>query len=341
MPNQHSLSDTNTACYRSGAAARLTGVPVETLRVWERRYGVVGPRVTDSGQRLYTVEEVRRLGIIKQLVDDGHAIGSIATLPTPMLRDMVRVDKLPLLPVLPALAHSESGTASLRIVLVGPWLASLDIRQALPSSSLEVVATCGDLHHAARTLAPIKADIAVLEMPTLDDTSLATIALIKDACEADRCLVFYRFAPGSVLRRLRLAGHEVVHRPLDAVALEWFCHALIQAPQQTQIQRALMPATIVPPPPRFDDKALVGLAGISSDLYCECARHVVELIQSLQSFEQYSASCANRDDKDVALHRDLQWTTGHARAALEAALVRLAQVEGITVPMKDIAEGST
>ena len=26
--------------YRSGVAARLAGLPVETLRVWERRYGV-------------------------------------------------------------------------------------------------------------------------------------------------------------------------------------------------------------------------------------------------------------------------------------------------------------
>lgn len=341
MSTQNSQPDANTACYRSGAAARLTGVPVETLRVWERRYGVVGPHVTDSGQRLYTAEEVRRLGIIKQLVDDGHAIGSIATLPTPMLRDMVQVDKLAQLPTLPVLSHPGSGTANLRIALVGPWLASLDLRQALPSSSMEVVATCSDLRHAAQTLAPIKADIAVLEMPTLDNTSVATIGLIKDACEAERCLVFYRFAPSSVLRQLRLAGHEVVHRPLDAVALEWFCRTLIQSPQQSQIQRALMPTTNAPPPPRFDDTTLVGLAGISKDLYCECPRHVVDLIQNLQSFEQYSANCASRDDKDAALHRDLQWTTGHARAALEAALVRLAQAEGFPLPIMDAAEGST
>ena len=30
--------------YRSGAVARLTGIPVQTLRVWERRYKIVGPR---------------------------------------------------------------------------------------------------------------------------------------------------------------------------------------------------------------------------------------------------------------------------------------------------------
>src|SRR5512139_565732 len=67
--------------YRSGTAARLAGIPVETLRVWERRYGVVGPGLSASGHRLYATEDVSRLALIKQLVDLGSPIGSIATLP--------------------------------------------------------------------------------------------------------------------------------------------------------------------------------------------------------------------------------------------------------------------
>jgi len=59
---------------------------------------------------------------------------------------------------------------------------------------------------------------------------------------------------------------------------------------------------------------------------------LVDLVLSLSSFELYSAACANRDAADAALHRDLQWTTGHARAALESALLRLAQAEGIALP---------
>ena len=33
----------SSASYRTSVAARLAGLPVETLRVWERRYQVVGP----------------------------------------------------------------------------------------------------------------------------------------------------------------------------------------------------------------------------------------------------------------------------------------------------------
>ena len=74
--------------YRSGTAARPAGIPVETLRAWERRYGVVGPRLTPRGHRLYSAEDVSRLALIKRLTDLGSPIGSIATLPLASLREM-------------------------------------------------------------------------------------------------------------------------------------------------------------------------------------------------------------------------------------------------------------
>ncbi|MBC7941274.1 MAG: MerR family transcriptional regulator, partial [Chitinophagaceae bacterium] len=65
---------------RSGTAARLAGLPVTTLRVWERRYGVVAAAKTASGQRVYSPHDVSRLRLLRQLTAAGHAIGSIATL---------------------------------------------------------------------------------------------------------------------------------------------------------------------------------------------------------------------------------------------------------------------
>ena len=47
--------------YRSGTAARLAGIPVDTLRMWERRYNVVGPQVSERGHRRYAAEDVDRL----------------------------------------------------------------------------------------------------------------------------------------------------------------------------------------------------------------------------------------------------------------------------------------
>lgn len=68
------------ARYRIGAVAQETGIPVETLRIWERRYRLVTPERSPRGGRLYDDAHVARLRRIKQLVDRGHAIGQVAAL---------------------------------------------------------------------------------------------------------------------------------------------------------------------------------------------------------------------------------------------------------------------
>ena len=75
--------------YRAGTAARLAGLPVETLRVWERRYRLSDVQRSEHGQRLYSVEHVERLALLKQLVDQGHAIGLLAELRPEELKTML------------------------------------------------------------------------------------------------------------------------------------------------------------------------------------------------------------------------------------------------------------
>ena len=57
--------------YTVGRTAQLTGVPRETLRKWEQRYGVVSPARTEGNYRLYDDEAVRRLSVMRDLVDSG------------------------------------------------------------------------------------------------------------------------------------------------------------------------------------------------------------------------------------------------------------------------------
>jgi DNA-binding transcriptional MerR regulator len=52
-------------------AAELTGVPAATLRVWERRYGVVTPTRTEGGYRVYDDAALRRLAAMAALVNGG------------------------------------------------------------------------------------------------------------------------------------------------------------------------------------------------------------------------------------------------------------------------------
>ena len=53
--------------YPIRAVSKLTGIAIDTLRAWERRYGAVTP-VRDSRGRLYSDADVARLRLLHQAV---------------------------------------------------------------------------------------------------------------------------------------------------------------------------------------------------------------------------------------------------------------------------------
>ncbi len=65
--------------YTIKQAAARTGLTVPVLRAWQRRYGVVNPDRTDAGYRLYSEEDIARLRVMRQLVDDGWTPSTAAT----------------------------------------------------------------------------------------------------------------------------------------------------------------------------------------------------------------------------------------------------------------------
>jgi DNA-binding transcriptional MerR regulator/methylmalonyl-CoA mutase cobalamin-binding subunit len=76
------------------AVSRLTGLSADTLRAWERRYEAVTPSRGDRG-RLYTQREVERLKQLARLVERGHAIGTIASMPDAALGRLMAEDRPP------------------------------------------------------------------------------------------------------------------------------------------------------------------------------------------------------------------------------------------------------
>lgn len=73
------------AQYPIRAVAKLTGLSIDTLRAWERRYGAVTP-VRDGRGRLYSADDVERLRLLQRAVAAGHSIGRAATLGAEALR---------------------------------------------------------------------------------------------------------------------------------------------------------------------------------------------------------------------------------------------------------------
>ena len=77
----------DTIGYPIRAASRMTGISVDSIRAWERRYSAVTPMRVKGG-RLYTEQDIQRLRLLKRAVDHGHSIGQIAALDTQNLQQL-------------------------------------------------------------------------------------------------------------------------------------------------------------------------------------------------------------------------------------------------------------
>lgn len=77
------------AMYSIKAVSQATGLSVETLRAWERRYGVVVPKRDDLGRRAYSPEDVLRLRRLREATDRGHPISRLSQLADEALADLL------------------------------------------------------------------------------------------------------------------------------------------------------------------------------------------------------------------------------------------------------------
>jgi DNA-binding transcriptional MerR regulator/methylmalonyl-CoA mutase cobalamin-binding subunit len=59
------------------AVERDTGLSKDTLRVWERRYGFPQPQRDAYGERVYPLEQLDKLRLVKRLMDQGFRPGKI------------------------------------------------------------------------------------------------------------------------------------------------------------------------------------------------------------------------------------------------------------------------
>jgi methylmalonyl-CoA mutase cobalamin-binding subunit len=75
-----------------GALSRATGVPVETLRTWERRYGFPAPiERSGSSHRRYPLDSVERLRLAVRAIESGHQPSVALRAGVQTLRQMLAV----------------------------------------------------------------------------------------------------------------------------------------------------------------------------------------------------------------------------------------------------------
>ncbi len=73
-----------------GDVSRIAGIPKDLLRMWERRYGYPRPGRDDNGDRVYSSQQLEKLLLIRQLVDQGRRPGKLVALELPELEALLR-----------------------------------------------------------------------------------------------------------------------------------------------------------------------------------------------------------------------------------------------------------
>lgn len=68
----------------------LSGIKAHTIRIWEKRYGVLEPMRTDTNIRLYDLESLQKLLNITLLHNHGYKISKISQFPSDKIPQIVR-----------------------------------------------------------------------------------------------------------------------------------------------------------------------------------------------------------------------------------------------------------
>lgn len=288
--------------YRIGTIASLTGIAVERLRAWERRYGLE-PAHKAGKTRFYSRVQLDRLQLIKRLIDQGHPISTLVELDDAALTERLSVQRQA------RLRPAVTG-------LIGPNLLVLEQSRAdAESSRIDVRARWANLDAFADEQTAVDAlDVVVVQLPVLLAESIERIALHQPDA---RVVAIYQFATPKNLQVVQELGIPTLRWPATWEEIEHACATTAGTPL-----RAARTATR-----RFTDEELIAIAASSSDP-TGCPGHLVELISQLNAFAEYTHSCADEaggSDLYERVHTD----STQARAQLELALEALVEAESL------------
>ena len=299
--------------YGIGTVARLTGLKSDTLRVWERRYGLGASYKSATGRRQYTQADLDHLQLVSALVKQGVRIGEIAasdrkTLEVLLQQQTQTNSSKPLPPSKP------------RVVFVGAELCRwIDGHQGCISGVSALLARMPVGDAVALVDAEQSADLLVAHCPSLTLQQIRGVEEVAARLGARRTIVLYQFANDQWLAELERNGHSALEYPVDPSRLA-FEMGRVQVEKETTEGIGNL-SDLMPAKPRmFSDQELLLAAEEKIVLDCECPRHLSELIRSLNDFETYSSACSVENWKDAAIHASIYAYTSQARHLMEKAL---------------------
>ena len=299
--------------YGIGTVARLTGLKPDTLRVWERRYGLGASYKSASGRRQYTQADLEHLQLISALVNDGARIGEVASSERKTLELLVKGRGKHLERAVPA--------AKPRVLFVGAELCDwLDGHQGCISgvSALLVRQPLADI---AETLEPGEEEIAllVLDCPAVSMSQIQHIERLAERLASPSVLVTYRMANDRWLSELNRRGANAIAFPMEPARLAYEM-GRVAVEKDTKQGEFDLGQLVKPKARMYSDSELAAASQLKRLVNCECPKHIVELVTMLNHFEEYTTQCAVENWTDAAVHSCMYAYTNQARYLMEKAL---------------------
>ena len=281
---------------------------------------------------MYGEEDLLRATLLKQLSDQGYAISTIAPLAVAELNDLRQKQSGQ-----KGSATSTAHNRSVSLAIVGLALAGQVENTAfathLQNVQLAATGVYQSIEAARQTPPTTSPDIFLMKINTLHEIVVHEILQAARAMRASQIVVLYNYGREQVVRTMRELGMIVRREPVSDYELAELINSVLVVDATQQLSETSTSITI--PARKYSDQVLKKISGISTNVLCECPRHVAEIIAQLASFEQYSQECLNTSAEDSHLHAYLSSVSGSARALFEQALEKVARHEGIDLSAPD------
>lgn len=306
--------------YGIGTVARLTGLKPDTLRVWERRYGLGASYKSVSGRRQYTQSDLEHLQIIASLVGDGARIGEIAKSERKTLEVLVQNRSRQLAKSLPPRKP--------QVVFVGADLCTwLEEHQGC-ISAVSAYLMRGNLASAVDQLQLTEpVDMLVVQCPSGTVGQLNGIEALATRIGAERTLITYQLGNEKWLEAVERRNMTAMSFPPDPARLA-FEVSRVAVSHQTEQGEFDLGELVKIKDRTFSESELAAARALKSTLNCECPRHIADLITALANFEQYSSECSVENWHDAAVHASIYAYANQSRWLMEKALSSVLEDRG-------------
>jgi hypothetical protein len=313
--------------FKIGAVSRITNIPVDTLRIWERRYSVVVPFRSENSDRLYSTEDIKRLNLLKMLVGRGHTIGTVARLENEKLIERLEIhDANTVSKDIP-----NDPDKAVHVAVVGDVL-PLQIQHTQINNSAFMFSGLyrseADFYENHQD---DKLDVLIIEYPAIQEDHLEKIHNLFKSSGAKKLILIYGFTNSAAKTLLNETEYTYIQAPVTIDHLQSEILHVIEKNKLHNSPSESFDLNGKAPLRNYTNNELIKLSSASATIKCECPQHLSSMILKLVQFEVYSAECVSRYKKDADLHALLGNMTGHARSIMEQALTKVIEAEGISV----------